>query len=272
METVSGEKNEEQTTIQEVQQNSEGHKPTGTPKTGRKSKDKPFDKVTKDKDKVASRPESQDTVLIAYFVSVAFQAIQSRLHFISTCLEKYLNQTEEKEGVLITEGESGFSSPDARTTSTVRVITTHGLGPTPVKLELEHPDLAPFLRKTKPEAVLKDKTITEEQEREKAEEIRQYRQIREAMLEEREKERQARSLLKKQQLHMYEELQCSLDEARGKIISARDAYRNKLLEIEREKQEALAAQEAALRAEQEKRSPTGSKSPKGRKSAGKKKK
>ncbi|XP_064412031.1 androglobin isoform X2 [Latimeria chalumnae] len=309
---VSGEKNEEQTTIQEVQQNSEGHKPTGTPKTGRKSKDKPFDKVTKDKDKVASRPESQvqqmdqtkpywtlrlvpemsevdalevkkDTERVDEIKAMkqawetaepgrAVKAIQSRLHFISTCLEKYLNQTEEKEGVLITEGESGFSSPDARTTSTVRVITTHGLGPTPVKLELEHPDLAPFLRKTKPEAVLKDKTITEEQEREKAEEIRQYRQIREAMLEEREKERQARSLLKKQQLHMYEELQCSLDEARGKIISARDAYRNKLLEIEREKQEALAAQEAALRAEQEKRSPTGSKSPKGRKSAGKKKK
>lgn len=46
--------------------------------------------------------------------------------------------------------------------------------------------------------------------------------------------------------------QASLDEARGRIYSIREAYRNELLEAERRREEELAAQEAALKAERRK--------------------
>lgn len=64
--------------------------------------------------------------------------------------------------------------------------------------------------------------------------------------------------------------QASLDEARGRIFGIRDTYRAKLLEAERLKLEAQAAEEAALRAEQEKKSPDVQKK-KGGKPPGKKK-
>lgn len=49
--------------------------------------------------------------------------------------------------------------------------------------------------------------------------------------------------------------QDSLDEARQKIFSIREEYRNKLLEAERLKLEAQAAEEAASRVEPEKKVP-----------------
>lgn len=47
--------------------------------------------------------------------------------------------------------------------------------------------------------------------------------------------------------------QASLDEARGRVYSIREAYRDRLLEAERKREEELAAQEAALKAEQKKK-------------------
>jgi hypothetical protein len=49
--------------------------------------------------------------------------------------------------------------------------------------------------------------------------------------------------------------QDSLDEEREKIFNVREEYRNKLLEDERLRLEMLAAQEAAMKAETEKKSP-----------------
>ncbi|OBS71924.1 hypothetical protein A6R68_13501 [Neotoma lepida] len=46
----------------------------------------------------------------------------------------------------------------------------------------------------------------------------------------------------------------SVDESRQKILEVREEYRNKLLEAERLRLEALAAQEAAMKVESEKKS------------------
>ena len=70
-------------------------------------------------------------------------------------------------------------------------------------------------------------------------------------------------------------LQANLDAKRAEINEPREAFRQKYLEAERKRLEAIAAQEEAMRAEMEKNSPTpkGKKSAKDKKSAsGKKKK
>lgn len=64
--------------------------------------------------------------------------------------------------------------------------------------------------------------------------------------------------------------QASLDGDRSRIFGIREAYRAKLLEAERLRLEAVAAEEAALRAEQEKKSPDVQKKKAG-KTGGKKK-
>ncbi|NXW18540.1 ADGB protein, partial [Circaetus pectoralis] len=126
-------------------------------------------------------------------------------------------------------------------------------------------DLSPYMRKTMSESALR-----KEQEISKAEKINHFRELRELALEQREKERNARALLKQNILDMYENLQASLDETRGRVHSIREAYRSKLLEAEHRKQEELAAHEAVLQAEQEKKSPDAHKK-KHRKGLGKKK-
>lgn len=57
--------------------------------------------------------------------------------------------------------------------------------------------------------MLKDEFITEQQQKEKSEEIHQFRQFRELVMERREQEMQSRNILKKRQLEMYEQLQVS---------------------------------------------------------------
>ncbi|NWX47506.1 ADGB protein, partial [Steatornis caripensis] len=116
-------------------------------------------------------------------------------------------------------------------------------------------DLSPYMRKTMSESVLRNESIIQQQEIRKAEKINHFRELRELALEQREKEQNARALLKQNILEMYENLQASLEEARGSVHSIREAYRIKLLEAERRKQEELTAHEAVLQAEQEKKSP-----------------
>ncbi|XP_069482660.1 androglobin-like [Ambystoma mexicanum] len=131
-------------------------------------------------------------------------------------------------------------------------------------------DLTPFMKKTKPEPVLRDEAIILQQEMQKAEEIRQYKELREQVLQKRVEEQKSRALLKQRLLQMYEDLQISLDASRDRILSARESYHNKLIESENAKQAALASQEEAQKAEVENKSPSAQKS-KGAKSAGKKK-
>uniref|UniRef100_A0A8C0UYA7 Androglobin n=2 Tax=Cyanistes caeruleus TaxID=156563 RepID=A0A8C0UYA7_CYACU len=114
-------------------------------------------------------------------------------------------------------------------------------------------DLNPYIRKTMPESVLRNESIIQQQQIHKEEEINHFRQLRTLALEQRQKEEKDRILLKQNTLEMYENLQASLDEARGRVYSIREAYRNQLLEAERRKEEELAAQEAALQAERKKK-------------------
>ncbi|NXP06010.1 ADGB protein, partial [Thinocorus orbignyianus] len=131
-------------------------------------------------------------------------------------------------------------------------------------------DLSPYMRKTMSESVLRNESVIQQQRMREAEKMNHFRDLRELALEQREQEQNARALLKHHILEMYENLQASLDETRGRIFSIREAYRSKLIEEELRKQEELAALEAALQAEQEKKSPNAQKKKQG-KGLGKKK-
>ncbi|XP_059699273.1 androglobin [Haemorhous mexicanus] len=113
-------------------------------------------------------------------------------------------------------------------------------------------DLSPYTRKTMSEPVLRNESIIQQQLIHKEEKFNHFRQLCLLTMEQRQKEENERILLKQNILEMYENLQASLDEARGRIYSIREAYRNELLEAERRREEELAAQEAALKAERRK--------------------
>ena len=67
-------------------------------------------------------------------------------------------------------------------------------------------------------------------------------------------------------------LQLSLDAARIAFNEPREAFRQRIIEEERQRQELLLAQEAALKAEQDKRTPSPKGPKKPRSPVGKKKK
>uniref|UniRef100_A0A674IHR4 Androglobin n=1 Tax=Terrapene triunguis TaxID=2587831 RepID=A0A674IHR4_9SAUR len=73
--------------------------------------------------------------------------------------------------------------------------------------EWEPLDLTPYVRKTMPEPVLRNESIIQQQEMRKAEEINRFRELRQLVLEQREKDQNARTLLKQNILEMYEHLQ-----------------------------------------------------------------
>ncbi|XP_064014258.1 androglobin [Pogoniulus pusillus] len=178
----------------------------------------------------------------------AVKAFQERMRFINSCL----GRDSEKPGAE-TETAALTPSSEERGKKTSQAAIASSLRTHPKKWEPI--DLSPYLSKTMPQAVLRTESVIQQQERRKAEKINHFRELRELALEQREKEQNARSVLKQNVLEMYENLQASLDEQRGRILSVREAYRSKLLEAERRKQEELAAQEAALQAEQERKSP-----------------
>ncbi|XP_067398314.1 androglobin isoform X2 [Emydura macquarii macquarii] len=200
----------------------------------------------------------------------AVKAFQERMHFINKCTQKgSMEPTAEPEvvSVALGPGEGDAASPVPEITASPAATDTSSQVQ---QKEWEPLDLTPYIRKTMPEPVLRNESIIQQQEMCKTEEINRFRELRELVLEQREKDQNARTLLKQNILEMYESLQASLDEARGRVLSARETYRSKLLEAELKKQEALAAEEAAIRAEQEKKSPDAQKKKQG-KSAGKKK-
>ncbi|PNJ78916.1 ADGB isoform 12, partial [Pongo abelii] len=95
--------------------------------------------------------------------------------------------------------------------------------------------------------------LNQQQAMQKAEEIHQFRQYRTRVLSIRNIDQEERLKLTDEVLDVYKEMRDSLDEARQKIFDVREEYRNKLLEAERLKLEALAAQEAAMKLETEKK-------------------
>nr|XP_006811496.1 PREDICTED: androglobin-like [Saccoglossus kowalevskii] len=135
-------------------------------------------------------------------------------------------------------------------------------------------DKTPFIRSTESEPRLLDDEEMNRQRAEQEQLIQQYKAFREEVLTWREEDRKRRNLTKEMQIQECEELQEKLDKARKGINTPREEFRQKFLEAERKRLEEIASQEAALKAEQEKSSPSpkGRKSAKGKKSAGKKKK
>ncbi|XP_061480044.1 androglobin isoform X3 [Rhineura floridana] len=287
------EKHEENVNIlsPDIHSNLEGQKSAGSSKASRKMKEKTTDKAekaAKEKTPTVVRPESQqsdpnkpywilrlvteqnevealdlrkDTERADEIKAMkqaweaaepgrAVKAVQERMQFINKCMRKGLIASEaESVSTVVGSGETGTASPASE------LMGSPGVVAETQRKEWEPLDLTPYIRKTLPEPVLKNEAIIQEQEMRKAEEINLFRQFREMVLEHREQEHMARNQLKQNVLEMYVDLQASLDEARGRVLSVREAYRAKLLEAERLRQEALAAEEAALRAEQEKKTP-----------------
>uniref|UniRef100_A0A8C2M252 Androglobin n=1 Tax=Cricetulus griseus TaxID=10029 RepID=A0A8C2M252_CRIGR len=129
------------------------------------------------------------------------------------------------------------------------------ISPQLIRKALEFVDFSHYVRKTSDEPVLQTEELNKQQAMQKAEEIHQFRQYRSRILSFRDIDQEERFKLKDEVLDTYGEMRDSVDEARQKIFDVREEYRNKLLEAERLRLEALAAQEAALKAETEKKSP-----------------
>ncbi|KAH0622366.1 hypothetical protein JD844_024615 [Phrynosoma platyrhinos] len=201
----------------------------------------------------------------------AIKAAQERMQFAKKCMKKgFVISEAESTSTAVGSGETGKSPASPASEPMVSPPVATEASSATQRKEWEPLDLTPYIRKTLPEPVLKNESIIREQEMLKAKEINAFRQFRELVLEHRQQELMARNQLKQNVFEMYEDLQASLDEARSKVLSIREAYRAKLLEAERLRLEALAAEEAALRAEQEKKTPD-EKKKKGGKGRGKKK-
>ncbi|XP_049759103.1 androglobin isoform X4 [Elephas maximus indicus] len=129
------------------------------------------------------------------------------------------------------------------------------MSPQLIQKELECMDLSQYVRKTNADALLQTEELSQQQAMQKAEEVHQFRQYRARVLSIRDIDQEERFRLKDEVLDMYGEMRNSLDEARQKIFNIREEYRNKLLEAERLRLEALAAEEAAVKMESEKKTP-----------------
>ncbi|KAF6112560.1 androglobin [Phyllostomus discolor] len=130
------------------------------------------------------------------------------------------------------------------------------MSPRLIRKALECVDVTQYVRKTHAEPLLQTDELNQQQAMQKAEEIHQFRQYRTRVLSIRDIEQEERLRVQDQVLEMYAGMRDSLDDARQKIFSVREEYRNKLLEAERLRLEALAAEEEAHRAEPEKKMST----------------
>ncbi|KAM4866335.1 androglobin [Thomomys bottae] len=121
--------------------------------------------------------------------------------------------------------------------------------PQVIRKALEHVDLNQYIRRTREDVTMQTDELSNQQAMQKAEEIHQFRQYRTRMLSVRDIDQEERCKLKDEVVDMYGEMRDALDEARAKIFSIREDYRNKLIEAERLRLEVLAAQEAAVESE-----------------------
>ncbi|XP_051471014.1 androglobin [Apus apus] len=200
----------------------------------------------------------------------AVKAFQERIRFINKCALRDSEESTAGTETAVLTPSSGEEGKDSLTTEKKASQAAIDSSLQTQQRKWEPIDLSPYMRKTVSESVLRSESSIQQQEICKAEKINHYIQLQELALKQREEQQNARALLKQNILEMYENLQASLDEARGRVHSSREAYRNELLEAERKRQEELAAQEAALLAEQEKKNPSAQKK-KNSKGLGKKK-
>ncbi|KAL2792799.1 androglobin, partial [Daubentonia madagascariensis] len=151
------------------------------------------------------------------------------------------------------EREQSVRKENIKTEPRSRSPTILETSPRLIRKVLQFMDLNQYVRKSETEPLLQTDELNQQQAMQKAEEIHQFRQYRNRVLSIRDIDQDERFKLKDEILDMYGEMRDSLDEARQKIFNIREEYRNKLLEAERLRLEAQAAQEAAMRAETEKK-------------------
>ncbi|EHH61835.1 hypothetical protein EGM_19964, partial [Macaca fascicularis] len=153
------------------------------------------------------------------------------------------------------EREQSTRKENIKTGPRTRSPTILETSPRLIRKALGFMDLSQYVRKTDTDPLLQTDELNQQQAMQKAEEIHQFRQYRSRVLSIRNIDQEEQLKLKEEVLDMYKEMRDSLDEARQKIFDIREEYRNKLLEAERLKLEALAAQEAAMKLETEKKTP-----------------
>ncbi|KAM8964338.1 androglobin [Lycaon pictus] len=163
----------------------------------------------------------------------------------------------------LVSSESGGTSPAGKEEQSTRKENIRPPSRTPTILEmspqlirkaLECVDLTQYIRRTvNKDPVLQTEELNQQQAMQKAEEVHQFRQYRTRVLSIRDIDQEEQFKVKDKVLEMYGEMRDSLDEARQKIFDIREEYRNKLLEAERLRLEALAAEEAASSVEPEKK-------------------
>ncbi|KAI4539189.1 hypothetical protein MG293_010581 [Ovis ammon polii] len=228
-----GEKHEELITLGSPDSHtiSEGQKSSGTSKGTRKGKEKSSEKERTAKEKQAPRFEPQ--------------AAQARLHYLS----QFIRKTPDAECVPVSESQTKAGEEGPRS----RSPTILEMSPQLIRKKLECVDINQYIRKTNIEPLLQTDELNQQQAMQKAEEVHQFRQYRARLLSIRDIEQEERFKEKDKVLEMYGEMRDSLDEARQKIFNIREEYRNKLLEAERLRLEAQAAEEAASRVEPEKK-------------------
>ncbi|XP_045661250.1 androglobin [Ursus americanus] len=158
--------------------------------------------------------------------------------------------------------ESGGTSPAGKEEQSVRKeIRPRSRSPTIletsprlIRKALECVNVTQYVRKTMyTDPVLQTDDLNQHQAMQKAEEVHQFRQHRTRVLSIRDIDQEEQLKVKDKILDMYGEMRDSLDEARQKIFDIREDYRNKLLEAERLRLEALAAEEATSPVEPEKK-------------------
>ncbi|XP_058163600.1 androglobin isoform X10 [Dasypus novemcinctus] len=205
---------------------SEGQKSSGTSKTTKKGKEKSSEKEKTAREKQTPRFEPQ--------------AAQARVQYLS----RFIKTPPEVDSVVLPEEGLFTRSPTILETP-----------PQIIQKELECLDMTQYVRRMNTEAQLQTEELNQQQAMQKAEEVHQFRQYRTRVLSIRDIGQENRYKLKDEVLNTYREMRDSLDEARQRILRAREEYRNKVLEAEHLRLEELAAQEAALRAEPEKKAP-----------------
>uniref|UniRef100_A0A8D1C3W0 Calpain catalytic domain-containing protein n=1 Tax=Sus scrofa TaxID=9823 RepID=A0A8D1C3W0_PIG len=177
----------------------------------------------------------------------SIKASQARLHYLS----RFIKKTPDTEGVLMSESQTKAGEEGPRS----RSPTILEMSPQLIRKKLQCVDLSQYIQKTDTDILLQTDELNQQQAMQKAEEVHQFRQYRSRILSIRDIDQEERLKIKDKVLEMYGEMQDSLDEARQKIFSIREEYRNKLLEAERLRLEDLAAEEAASRVEPEKKGP-----------------
>ncbi|XP_047713957.1 androglobin isoform X3 [Prionailurus viverrinus] len=178
----------------------------------------------------------------------AIKASQARLHYLS----RFIRKIPDAESMPISECQTKAPEDGPRS----RSPTILEMSPQLIRKALECVDITQYVRKTRDaDPVLQTEDLNQQQAMQKAEEVHQFRQYRTRVLSIRDIEQEEQLKIKDKILEMYGEMRDSLDEARQKIFSVREEYRKKLLEAERLRLEALAAEEAASRAETEKKTP-----------------